>query len=240
MIYRIADFNVEFKNLSQSLEKYLKPYETNNYPEVSFSVSNDEIVKKKKNFPLIKSDAVIELAIYHYKLSEWVPLHNAFFLHAALIDVEGTGIAFTALSGTGKTTHMLLWQKLLGDKLTIVNGDKPFIRFFEGEQYPYAYGTPWCGKEHFGTTGKVPLKHLCFIERGEVNTCTRVTPPAILKEIFKQAHIPRNNVQAAYNAMSLIDRMLNTCNLWKITCNMDIEAAEVAYNTIFKEQNNEA
>lgn len=239
MLYRIADFTVEFKNVSEPLIRYLKPYETEGSPEVSFSISNEELAEEKKDYPMINSDSVIELAIYHYKLSEWVPLHNAFFLHAALIDVANTGVAFTAFSGTGKTTHMLLWQKLLGDKLTIVNGDKPFIRFFEGEQYPYAYGTPWNGKEHLGTTGKVPLKHICVIKRGTVNSCVKITPNDMLKEIFKQVHIPRKNTNAAHNAMLLIDRLLSTCTLWEITCNMDIAAAEVAYNTIFKEQSNE-
>ena len=64
------------------------------------------------------------------KLAEWLPLHDAFVLHSATFDVDGVGVVFAAHSGTGKTTHMLLWQKLLGDKMTIVNGDKPIVRFF--------------------------------------------------------------------------------------------------------------
>ena len=75
-------------------------------------------------------------------IAEKIPLSNAFVLHSATIDVEGVGVAFSAHSGTGKTTHMNLWQELLGDKMVVVNGDKPIVRFFDEEpNQPYAYGT---------------------------------------------------------------------------------------------------
>lgn len=234
MICRIADFNVEFKNPSQYVEKFFLPFKADALPEVSFSVNPDDIEQQRQRQTEVVSDGVLELTVFHRKLVGWTPLQGAFMLHSALIDVEGTGVAFAALSGTGKTTHMLLWKKLLGDKLTIVNGDKPIIRFFEGEEFAYGYGTPWCGKERLSTTGRVPLKHLCFIERGEENRCERIQASEVLERIFNQAYIPRNDPQAAYNAMSLINRMLNTCSLWKITCNMEEEAARVAYDTIIR------
>jgi len=240
MICRIADFNIEFNNPSQFVEKFFLPFKIDALPEDSFSVNADDIEQQRLRQSEIVSDGILELTVFHRKFASWVTLHNAFMLHSALIDVEGTGVAFTALSGTGKTTHMLLWQKLLGNKLTIVNGDKPIVRFFENEKYPYGYGTPWCGKERLSTTGRVPLKHLCFIERGEKNTCERLIQSDVLDKIFDQIYIPQSDAISTYNTLTLADRLLNTCSLWKITCNTDIEAAEVAYNTIFKEQNNEA
>ena len=63
--------------------------------------------------------------------AEQLPHYNAFVLHSATFDVSGVGVAFAAHSGTGKTTHMMLWQKLLGERMTIVNGDKPIVRFFD-------------------------------------------------------------------------------------------------------------
>ncbi len=239
MICRIADFNIEFKNPSQFVENFLLPFKTESLPQTAFFVNENDIEQQRLRQSEIVSDSVLELTVFHRKFASWVTLNNAFLLHSALIDVNGTGIAFSALSGTGKTTHMRLWQKLLGENLTIVNGDKPIVRFFEGDKYPYAYGTPWCGKERYFTTGKVQLKHLCFIERGEVNTCTPIKPSDAFDLIFDQTYIPRDNPTATYSTLALIDKLLNTCNLWKITCNMNIEAAQVAYNTIFKERNDE-
>ncbi len=239
MKYRIADFNIEFKNTNVFVEDFFKSFETQKLPEISFEITQNDIDYEKRLIKYPISDKMLSVAAYHRKFIEWLPFNNAFFLHASLIDVDGIGVAFAALSGTGKTTHTLFWRQLLGDRLTIVNGDKPIIRFFDNEKYPYGYGAPWCGKEHYGTTGRVPLKHLCFIERGDKNSCEPMDPVDAIDIIFNQAYIPKNNPIAVYNTLSLVDRLLKVCSLWKITCTPEIEAAEVAYNTIFKENNNE-
>lgn len=174
----------------------------------------------------------IDLAIQR-KIAEWLPLHGAFLLHSACFDVNGIGVAFSAHSGTGKTTHMLLWQKLLGDKMTVVNGDKPIVRFFENEpETPYAYGTPWCGKENLGCNMRTPLKHICFIERADKNSCEPIAKSDAVNLIFNQVYMPKDPA-AMMKTMQLIDRLLSCCKLWKIRCNMKSDAAETSFNAIF-------
>lgn len=173
-----------------------------------------------------------DLAI-HRKIAEWVPLHGAFLLHSACFDVNGTGVAFAAHSGTGKTTHMRLWQQLLGDRLTVVNGDKPIVRFFDDEpETPYAYGTPWCGKEGLGCNMRTPLKHICFIERAEQNSCEPMEKGDAVNLIFDQVYMPKNPA-AMVQTLQLIDRLLSCCRIWKIKCNMEPQAAEVSFGAIF-------
>lgn len=50
--------------------------------------------------------------------------------------------------------------------------------------------------------------------------------------LFNQVYMPKDPM-AVMKTMELINRMLNKCELWKIKCNMDPAAAEVAYNAIF-------
>ena len=38
------------------------------------------------------------------------------------------------------------------------------------------------------------------------------------------------------NTVGLIDRLLSSCKLWEIRCNMDISAAETAYEAIFEKE----
>ena len=235
----IADFNVEFKNTTSYIEKKLEDFITQNSPEITFELDENDIKLEKSLIDYPTNENLLQFAAFHRKFIEWLPFNNALFLHASVIDVDGIGVAFAAHSGIGKTTHTLLWRELLDDKMTIVNGDKPVIRFFEDKKYPFAYGAPWCGKEHFGTTGKVALKHICFIQRGEKNVCEPIKPNDALDLIFNQVYIPKNNQIAVYNTLSLIDRLLNVCKLWRITCKPNIEAAQIAYNTIFKEKYNE-
>ena len=128
---------------------------------------------------------------------------------------------------------MLLWQKYLGERLTVVNGDKPFVRFSDNEpNTPYAYGTPWNGKEKLGCNMRTPLRHICFIERAQENSCEKIGRNEAINLIFKQIYIP-NEPQAAANALALTDKLLSSSALWRIRCNMDISAAETAYGAIF-------
>ena len=107
--------------------------------------------------------------------------------------------------------------------------------FFDDEpECPYAYGTPWNGKEGLGCNMRTPLKHICFIERSLTNSCEPMDKKDAVDLMFNQVYMP-TDPQAAMCTMQLIDRLLSSCKLWKIKCNMEPQAAEVAYNTIFAE-----
>ncbi len=69
---------------------------------------------------------------------------NGFVIHSSAIDHLKQAIAFAAPSGTGKTTHVGLWQEMYGVK--VINDDHPAVRLIEGE--PIIYGTPWAGETY--------------------------------------------------------------------------------------------
>lgn len=238
MLLNFADFIIQLKNPPLRMNKIATEYFID-AKKIDFTIDNNE---KDIELEQSMSDEKHQYGYLNFihasrKLAEWLPLHNAFVLHSACFDVGGDGVVFAAHSGTGKTTHMLLWQKLLGDKMTIVNGDKPIVRFFEDEpDIPYAYGTPWNGKEQYGCNMRTPVKHICFIERSETNYVEKMKPAEIIDLIFNQVYMPKDPM-AVVNTMQLINRFINCCSIWKIHCNMDISAAEVAYNTIFGNEN---
>jgi hypothetical protein len=114
--------------------------------------------------------------------------------------------------------------------MKIINGDKPIIRFLD--ETPYAYGTPWAGKEGFQINGKTPLTDICFIERAKENKIVRITPEEALKPLMNQILIPSDPL-AAVKMLDLLDKLLKTTRLWVIYCDPTIEAAEVASKAIF-------
>ena len=221
----------------KNVAKKIKDYVVENFNgEIDYKTKNygEEIEKEKLLYEKVYPIGYYEETITYRKFAEWLPNKSAFVFHSATVDVDGVGIAFAAHSGTGKTTHMNLWQDYLGDRMVIVNGDKPIVRFFDDEpEQPYAYGTPWNGKEHLGFNMRTCLKHICFIERNETNYVEKLNKSDAIDRIFNQVYMPKDPI-AVMNTMNLIDRLLSCCNLWIIHCNMEPEAAEVAYNTIFK------
>ncbi len=235
MKYNFADFNIEVSSRWDYILNRAKDYETDfNIPHLKIAITDADLLKEASLSPQQFSSSYYEFIAVMRKLAEWLPQNDAFLLHSATFDVDGVGVAFAAHSGTGKTTHMRLWKEYLGDRMTVINGDKPMIRFFDSSPYPTAYGTPWNGKENFGCNGKTELRHICFIERSEKNYAEKAEKQEIINKIFNQVFIPRHNPQIAMKALELIDRLLSVCELWTIHCNMDSDAGEIIYKQIFK------
>lgn len=237
MFFQIVDYVFDIDVKKNVYTEY-----TTDCEKVDFvvKVDNDEILLREEEGSKYNRGDIKNYLILK-KVAEWLPLHNAFVLHSACFDVDGVGVAFAAHSGTGKTTHMNLWQKFLGERMTIVNGDKPIVRFFDNEpETPYAYGTPWNGKERLGCNMRTPLKHICFIERSERNYVEKANKQDVIDRIFNQVYMPKDPI-AVMNTMQLIDRLLDSCSLWIIHCNMEDDAAKIAYESIFRQaaKNNE-
>lgn len=93
------------------------------------------------------SDAYLETLAVYRQIAEALPAFDRMLVHGALLSFQGEGYLFAAPSGTGKSTHALLWKRFLGDAVSIVNGDKPIVRLTGEGDVPVAYGTPWAGKE---------------------------------------------------------------------------------------------
>lgn len=241
---KIADFNIEFtvENFYDAslLGSYKADFEK---PDIAFHISEEELkfeASLEENARIKRKSRIVYYAAFR-KIAGLLPLNNSVLFHGVAMDINSVGVAFSAHSGTGKTTHMMLWQDLLGDKMTVVNGDKPFVRFFDSPEgapegtkpgVPYAYGTPWMGKERLGCNMRTELKHICFIERSETNYVERIAKKDAIDRIFNQVYMPGDPAAMA-NTIDLINRLLDSCNLWIIHCNMEPDAAATAYNAIF-------
>ena len=98
---------------------------------------------------------------------------DIFLFHGSAIAYKGSGVLFTAVSGTGKSTHTAFWKEVFPEEVIYVNDDKPLIRF-DGK-VPYVCGTPWNGKHFRGNNVDVPLKAVCLLKRGLENEMHRVS-----------------------------------------------------------------
>jgi len=224
-IYGFADLKFKINYNYPYFEKLAKDYrlKTDDF-DVEISVTEGEIQAENLD-ENSSADYLESLAIYR-KVAEKIVDFSGFLMHSVVVNAEGKGVAFLARSGTGKSTHAGLWQELLGEKLVIINGDKPLVRLIDGEFY--AYGTPYAGKENIHKNDKVKLTDVFFIERNEKNF---VTPcEDIFRRLAQQIYIPRN--EKMLKTLELIDTFSKKVKFHVIHCNKDIEAAKVAYSKI--------
>ena len=230
---RLADFNICIENKYEYTEKLCNSYLHSGSPDLTVKVTEDDISREQSG-QVTDRGYLESLAVYR-RIAEWLPLHDAFLMHCVAVDVDGVGVTFLAKSGVGKTTHMTNWRRLLGDRLTVVNGDKPLIR--KTDDGFYAYGTPWSGKEELNTNTKTPLKKLCFIERAEENECVRLEGD-LLQRLLVQTYRP-SDVQALFKTLDLLGELVKNAEFYLIKCNKEPISAKVAFETVFKNNNNQ-
>ena len=172
-----------------------------------------------------------EFVCLYREIAERLPELDRFVLHGATIRVGEKAYIFTAKSGTGKSTHIKLWMERYGDEVQIVNGDKPILWRKDGIWL--ACGTPWCGKEGLTGTDCVPVAGLCLLHRAKENTICQATKQELVEAIFHQIYRPQDSGRLI-KFLELFDDFLSGTPIWNLGCNMELEAAEIAYEAMVK------
>ena len=195
-------------------------------PAFSVSVTDTELEAEMAITEGCFSRGACESTCLHRAIVQRMVSYGVILIHAAVVAVDGVAYAFLAKSGVGKSTHIQLWQKAFGERAVIINGDKPFFSF-EGDRL-MVHGSPWRGKEGLGANLSAPIGGICFLERGTANVITSATPAEVVGRLFHQVLIPHDREeQTAF--MATLDRILREIPLYRLACNMDLEAARVAY-----------
>lgn len=171
------------------------------------------------------SDAHLELVALLRKISNYITQYNRVLMHGSSICVDGKAYIFTALSGTGKSTHTKLLRKLLGDRCMMINDDKPFL-LFEQDQI-YVCGTPWMGKHRIGENVIKPLGGIFFLHRAENNSLCKMEASDALPLMISQIHRP-SDPKCMLDTLQMLDKLLASVPLYDFGCNMDISAAELS------------
>ncbi len=196
-------------------------------PDFTVSVTEDELRTEAEKTPeCFFSDEQAESVILCEKISNALPRFDAFMMHCAAVEADGKAYCFAAASGTGKSTHVRYWKRVLGDRMTVINGDKPICRFRDGRLL--VCGTPWCGKENWQKNTSAPIAALCLLERGQENAVTPVNPSAVMNEILRSFHLPGSGQVDIVKLMELIDRMLTAVPVYRLRCTNDVSAAKTA------------
>lgn len=230
-IYRFADKNIQIESLYDKVHDYCRDYRFDGEPDFTVITDQSDIdyerIKSDNNHHS-PDDYLEELAVYR-KIAEKMPKYDTFLFHGSAVAVDGECYLFTAKSGTGKSTHTKLWRKLLKDRAVMVNDDKPLIR--ADRNGVTIFGTPYNGKHRLSTNIAVPLKAVCLLERSQDNHIRQITKEEAYMILVQQTYRP-NDISALAKTLVLIDRMANYVTFWRLGCNMDISAAEIAYHAM--------
>lgn len=171
------------------------------------------------------SDDRLEIVALLRKIADYITHYGRALVHGSAICVDDKAYIFTAVSGTGKSTHTKLLRKLLGDRCIMINDDKPFLMFDQDQVF--VCGTPWMGKHRIGNKIIKPLAGIFFLHRSEDNTLTTLEPSKALSLMLSQIHRPVD-MECMLHTLGMLDNLLANVPLYDFGCNMDISAAELS------------
>lgn len=224
-LYKIADFIFDIKNKYSYSACLMADYKCPDglTPDFCIQIPESEIESSLKIDPSLEPGYHESLCILRH-ICSLLSSRNCFLMHSSVIKSDGKGYCFTALSGTGKTTHSLLWKEAFpGTK--IINGDKPIFKY-ENSSF-YAYGTPFCGKEGFNVNTRVKVASVAFLHQSPENSIKKMTVPEIISQVFEQVYLPPDKSEKEA-VLSLLDKFISAVPFYSLGCNISKDAAFLA------------
>ncbi|MBR2338363.1 MAG: hypothetical protein IKA63_02725 [Clostridia bacterium] len=230
----IADLSVEMHSRSPFVEHFCHDYliDLPSHGVDMIAVTTEEQVDEELRAVEGTSRENAESLCLYRAIAEQLPRFDAAVFHGAAISYGDRAFLFTAPSGTGKSTHIKLWRKYLGDAVDIVNGDKPVLRLTETGVN--VCSTPWAGKERWHKNRIVPLGALCLLKRGTVNRIRRADPTEHVEELLNQIYLPKN-AEALGTTLELLDQLCRRVPLFVLECDISEEAVRTAFTAMTQE-----
>lgn len=235
-VIKIAGKNVRISTrFPDTAMKYMKDYIV---PEDSFDIDavvSDGELRDIMSELSAENAALGEITNLYRPIAEKMPFYDSVVFHGAAVEYGGRGYVFTAPSGTGKSTHIALWQKYVGD-VKIINGDKPILKAYDDKTL--VCSTPWAGKEHWQRNVSRRLCGICLMCRsGEDNKSSieRIVPKDALDFLLNQTYIPQNP-ESLVATLGVLDRILKVVPVYKLTCDISKDAVKCSFEALTGEK----
>lgn len=226
--YNIAGVNTYIDMPCKRLEKNAEKYASDSQKKEAEIVLTYKIMcelcggklEHPEEFAYIASGSLFHRHIINF---------GGIMLHSSAIMYDGRGIAFSAKSGTGKSTHTALWLEKFPNNAVIINDDKPVIKKEDGKYF--IYGTPWSGKTDININEKAPLEAIVLLERGEKDEISLCDKNTALKKILESTVHPKN--LELFNKMLLIvNDILENVKIYSLKCTKNMSSVEEVLKVI--------
>ena len=213
MIFKVADLTIQATGACDFVRGLCRDYICLGTPRLTVKLTQTDPAAQSIELLRLINDRLLE--------------QDTFLMHCSALALDGDGYLFAAPSGTGKSTHAAMWRRVFGDRVTMINDDKPFIAV--KPDGIYVFGSPWSGKHNLSTNTSARVKALCFLQRGEQDRITKIEPQQALDVIFDQ--LPRYaSAEHTVKLLELVDKLLTTTPLYRLECTPTEGAALTAFD----------
>ncbi len=228
--FGIAELKIEVECRYDYIVKQCRDYMVTDGNNVDMKVfATDEAIENEHKLTPQMPKGYIESICVYREIAERLPRYGAAVFHGAAISYGDKAYIFTAPSGTGKSTHIKLWKKYLGDSVDIVNGDKPIIKKADSDML--VCSTPWAGKENWQKNRIVPIGAVCILKRGKVNRIRKAEPSDVLDVLLGQIYMPKDG-ECALLSLEILDTLCEKVPVYVLECDISEEAVKASFTAM--------
>ncbi len=223
----IVDMDIHYPRLQHQSKEYV--YNGDRPTNIKIRFRDGFLEERQAENPQLDLDSIEYLwtgGEYYTALIKF----GGMMLHSSCVVYENKAYLFSAPCGTGKSTHTQIWLKRFPGAY-ILNDDKPALRITKDGVY--AFGTPFSGKTDLNVNAGVPVGGICVLGRDSVNRIEPMPADDALFNILNQTVRPYHEEDMDM-LLKTLDKILRQVPVYQLYCNMELEAAEVAYNGMNK------
>ena len=182
---------------------------------------------------LEKDDAVTVHNPLHYPLDQLLMMYilsqnRGAIIHAAGIEINGSGYIFPGRSGAGKSTLSRQFRGRMD--ASVLSDDRMVVRQIDNGYK--AYGTPWPGDEGIAVNRGVPLAGIFFISHDKSNKIREMRPQTAVERLLPVISIPWYDTELTSKVLSFCDELVTNIPAYELHCKPGIETADFLVESI--------
>ncbi len=216
-------------------EVFLSDYRTERPPLITIRPDDEDLRRIQSGFdrvavlnggePQPLPPAFLENNAIHALLAESLVAYDVLLMHGSALCMDGEAYVFTARSGTGKSTHARLWREAFGDRVWMINDDKPLLRILPDEVR--VYGTPWAGKHRLSRNAYAPLRAIILLDRATENSMSVLSGAEAFQTLLSSAYASVHPA-TSLRIMTIERTVANSADFYHLCCTPDISSAYFA------------
>ena len=233
---KVAGCTVELGTVCEKTPLYFKEVLSDEPAVCRVALSGARIAGARPRYTEDADDAFVEFCELSAAVSDALLPRGIGGFHGVAFLYRGRAWIFTGPSGIGKTTQYINWKRLYEKEITMICGDKPFLRREPTGEITVC-SSPWCGKERMKNDIEAPLGGIvCLLQRKE-NRIRPLPPGEAAIPLYRQ-FLSERAAEAAVDDLLVLERaVLATTPVWLLENRGDRLSARLCHDCLFEEEN---
>ncbi|WP_417914843.1 hypothetical protein [Candidatus Electronema sp. JM] len=163
-----------------------------------------------------------ELVFNRFLLQHTFINHHGLIIHAAGGSINGKGMVFPAVSGTGKSTlsHLLLPHP----ENQLFSEERIIMRRLDDSWH--LWGTPWKGSGVIARNESAPLSALVFLSQAQETKISKLPPSAALRRLLETVSIPWYSQEWTDKGLAVCESLLRAIPAYELAFRPDQTAVQ--------------